>query len=81
MRAVIQVGNAIQAAVVPEGMNLISSSGTAAEQTVFHVHFHLVPRWHRDGIGRIWPPKTRMSEEIKENLADAIRERCEALGN
>lgn len=80
IRAVVRVGNAIEAVANPEGMNLISSSGAAAEQTVFHVHLHVVPRWHRDGIGRIWPPKKRMSEEVKEGLASLIRDRCAALG-
>lgn len=80
MGAVVRVGNAIQAAVGPDGMNLISSSGVAAEQTVLHVHFHVVPRWRRDGIGRIWPPKKAMSEEIKEDIAESIREQCLALG-
>jgi len=79
MGAVVQVGNAIRAAVGPDGMNLISSSGIVAEQTVLHVHFHVVPRWRRDGIGRIWPPKKRMSEDLKEDLADSIREQCLAL--
>jgi histidine triad (HIT) family protein len=78
MSAVVMVGRAIQAGIepAPEGMNLISSSGSAAEQTVFHVHLHVVPRWRRDRIGRIWPPKRRMNEELKEDLADRIREAC-----
>lgn len=78
MSAVVGVGRAIQAGIqpAPEGMNLISSSGSAAEQTVFHVHLHVVPRWRRDRIGRIWPPKRRMNEELKEDLAERIREAC-----
>ena len=71
--AVIRVGRAIQRAVTPEGMNLISSSGEAAEQTVFHLHFHVVPRWRRDGFGRIWPPERPMDEAAKEDLADLVR--------
>src|SRR4051812_20757597 len=43
MEAVIHVGNAVQTAVSPDGMNLISSAGEAAEQTVFHLHLHIVP--------------------------------------
>lgn len=79
MGAVIRVGRAIQSAVSPEGMNLISSSGAAAEQTVFHVHLHIVPRWHRDGIDPIWPPKKRMNEELKEGVADSIRDACASV--
>lgn len=39
----------------PEGMNLIQSNCEAATQSIFHVHFHLVPRWAGDAMGSIWP--------------------------
>lgn len=74
--AVLRVGRAMRHALEPEGMNLISSSGEAAEQTVFHLHIHLVPRWKRDGFGRIWPPDTRFDDALKANLADSIRKAC-----
>ena len=40
MAAVIRVGRAIDEALKPEGMNLITSAGETAEQTVFHLHLH-----------------------------------------
>lgn len=76
IQGVIRVGLAVMKVVAPEGMNLISSSGEAAEQTVFHLHFHVVPRWRRDGFGRIWPPEKPMEEKLRENLADRIRQAC-----
>lgn len=74
-QAVINVGHAVQKAVSPEGMNLITSAGEAAEQSVFHVHLHVVPRWKNDELD-IWPPKQPMQEQLRENLADAVREAC-----
>lgn len=53
--AAVAVGRAIRRALEPDGMNLITSSGAAAEQTVFHIHLHVVPRWSGDAIGPIWP--------------------------
>jgi histidine triad (HIT) family protein len=76
MAATIRLGRAIEEALSPDGMNLISSSGREAEQTVFHVHLHVVPRWHDDGFGRIWPPKRTTSQRVKEGLAERIRRAC-----
>src|SRR5262245_24248640 len=76
MIAVIRVGRAINAAINPEGMNLITSAGTAAEQSIFHLHLHVVPRWRRDGFGDIWPPKKSYTDNQLENIADRIRAAC-----
>lgn len=81
MGAVVRVGRAITAALKPEGMNLITSAGTAAEQTVFHLHLHVVPRWTRDGFGQIWPVKgKRYQDEQLEDVADRIRAACRTEG-
>ncbi|MDX6640185.1 MAG: histidine triad family protein [Solirubrobacteraceae bacterium] len=56
------------------GMDLISSAGSAAEQTVFHVHLHVVPRWERDGFGQIWPTEKGYRDANLEKLAARIRE-------
>jgi histidine triad (HIT) family protein len=77
MSAVITVGRAIEAALQPDGMNLITSAGTAAEQTVFHLHLHLVPRWRDDGFGQIWSTGNRFEGISLDGLADRIRQACE----
>lgn len=48
------LGHAVTAAAEADGMNVITSAGAAAEQTVFHMHIHLLPRHNADGIS-IWP--------------------------
>lgn len=73
---VTTVGNCLRGVLNPEGMNVISSAGAAASQSVMHVHVHLVPRWADDAVGKIWPPKERTSPEVRDGLADAIREFC-----
>lgn len=76
MDAVVRVGRAIDDAVQPEGMNLITSAGETAEQTVFHLHLHLVPRWKRDGFGRIWPLDGKFEDAPLEEIAEQIRAAC-----
>ena len=76
MIAAIRVGNAIDTALAPEGMNLITSAGQIAEQTVFHLHLHVVPRWRRDGFGDIWPPAGRYEDADLRDVADRIRGAC-----
>ncbi|MEU7885933.1 HIT family protein [Microbispora bryophytorum] len=72
-RATLKVARGIREALNPEGMNMINSAGEAASQTVFHVHVHLVPRWHGDRIGNIWPPKRDLDYQVEEGLAERIR--------
>jgi histidine triad (HIT) family protein len=74
--AVIRVGRAINASLKPDGMNLITSAGSVAEQTVFHLHLHVVPRWRRDGFGDIWPPTRKYADSHLDNVADRIRTAC-----
>lgn len=78
MAAVVRVGRAVQAAVRPEGMNLISSKGRAAEQTVFHLHLHVLPRWTSDGFDRIWPAESPAEDADLDAVAERIRAACAA---
>ncbi len=36
------------------GVNLINASGESAQQTVFHLHVHIIPRKVDDGLD-LWP--------------------------
>jgi hypothetical protein len=38
-----------------KNMTTTSEGEEAVEQSAFHLHLHLVPRWHRDGFGELWP--------------------------
>ena len=37
-----------------EGVNILNASGASAEQTVFHLHFHVIPRKRGDNL-HMWP--------------------------
>ncbi len=76
VNATVHVGRAIREALNPEGMNAITSAGSAATQTVFHLHVHLVPRWEGDKIGRIWPPAQPWIEAMEGEVAQLVRAAC-----
>jgi len=44
------------AATLPAA-NVITSKGSAATQTVFHLHVHVVPRCEGDGLPLPWTPQ------------------------
>jgi histidine triad (HIT) family protein len=47
-----------------DGVNLLSSSGAAAWQTVFHFHVHVIPRYADDPLRLPWVPAAGDPEQI-----------------
>lgn len=45
-----KVAEKLKATHAATGMNLLHASGKDAQQSVFHFHFHLVPRYENDGL-------------------------------
>lgn len=65
---------AVEKAVGAHGFTLSTNRGLAAGQTVFHLHFHIIPRFDNDGL-KPWThheiePKTisEIAESIRKNL-------------
>lgn len=62
------LARAVQACFAPDGLNVQQLNGEAANQVVPHLHMHLVPRWHGDGITiSAWDPVPGDMEEIAAN--------------
>ena len=53
------------------GVNILHASGKDAQQSVFHFHIHLVPRYENDGLNA-WP-KSDYKQENFEEIANKIR--------
>src|SRR5688572_221761 len=48
-----------------DGVNLLNSCGSAAWQTVFHFHVHVIPRYHDDPLRLPWTPGPGDEDEIQ----------------
>jgi histidine triad (HIT) family protein len=47
-----RVARAVRAALDPDGLVITQFNGSTAGQTVYHLHFHIIPRWERVPLGR-----------------------------
>lgn len=47
-----------------DGVNLLNSVGSAAWQTVFHFHLHVIPRYRNDPLRLPWHPAPGDRDEI-----------------
>jgi histidine triad (HIT) family protein len=48
--AVQRVARAVRAALEPDGLTIAQLNGAGAGQTVYHLHFHVIPRWSGDTL-------------------------------
>ena len=70
-----RVADAVRRTLDPPGINLMQANGPAAGQSVFHLHFHVIPRRAGDGLLFNWEPQPgdldaigRLAERIRANL-------------
>jgi histidine triad (HIT) family protein len=49
-----------------DGVNLLNSCGSAAWQTVFHFHVHVIPRYTGDPLRLPWIPQEGDQQEIDQ---------------
>ncbi len=77
-RCTLEIARALKHVVHLDGLNVIQSNGSAATQTVPHLHIHLVPRYDGDAMGDIWPEDSAVPEgsthRVTSDLATALAE-------
>lgn len=50
IQTVQRVAAAVKQAFQPDGIFIAQFNGPAAGQTVFHLHFHVIPRWNGQSL-------------------------------
>lgn len=56
-----------------DGFNVVQNNGTAAGQTVFHFHMHLIPRYENDNAGFGWNIG-ELSDADKEDILAKMKD-------
>lgn len=72
MRAVKKVSVGVKNAVSADGISISQSNEPAAGQEIFHLHFHIIPRFKNDGH-RPWKGTPYKEGEI-ESIAQTIKQ-------
>lgn len=70
MRATQRLAQAVQTELKPDGVGLYQFNGAAAGQTVFHIHFHIIPRYA--GVELVFHARTMVDKAVLQPLADKI---------
>lgn len=69
-----RVSRAMSSTLGATGVNVLNASGPGSEQSVPHLHFHVVPRWEGDGF-TTWPTgrsNISLDMEMPDRLACAL---------
>lgn len=72
MLKVQKVARAVEAGLQPDGVVITQFNGEVAGQTVFHLHFHIIPRWAAVPLGR-HAGGGMADMETLQTLADKIK--------
>ncbi len=72
-----KVARAVKSTLQCDGINILQNNGTAAGQTVFHLHIHIIPRYDGDGILPVWPQGAYAEGEAAELAARISSSLCE----
>jgi histidine triad (HIT) family protein len=72
MLAARRLARRISDTLEPDGINILNSCGSAAWQTVFHFHVHVIPRYADDPLKLPWVPGPGDADEIAA-VAEQLR--------
>jgi histidine triad (HIT) family protein len=73
-RVLPRISRAVLAATGAKAFNILQNNGAGAHQAVFHVHFHIIPKFENgQGLGIGWKPgKLEDGAALASRIAAAI---------
>ncbi|NBB63683.1 HIT domain-containing protein [Pseudomonas sp. ODNR1LW] len=66
---------AVEKALKPDGLSIMQFNGEAGGQTVFHLHFHIIPRWSDrplKGHGHAPMADVGVLQRLAQRIADEL---------
>ncbi len=66
------MSDAIVKSLQPDGFNVITNNGAAAGQSIYHFHFHIIPRYFKDDFNFKLNLKNYIDSSMRE-YAEKIR--------
>jgi histidine triad (HIT) family protein len=73
LQTIAHVARGLRSSLQPDGLNVLQANGHAAGQSVFHLHFHLIPRWKGDSLPVPRHPEKVTDHAELELIAQKIR--------
>lgn len=79
-RVLPRISRAVLAATGAQAFNVLQNNGASAHQAVFHVHFHIIPKFDDGrtdaGLGIVWR-QGQLAPPVGAELATRIAEKLE----
>lgn len=80
-RVLPRLSRAVMKATGATAYNILQNNGKMAHQAVFHVHFHIIPRFEQEGLGIEWRPSDLEKDQaiaLVKAVTDALAEESSA---
>lgn len=73
-RVLPRLARALMKVTGTQDYNILQNNGAPAHQAVFHVHFHIIPKYPDGrGLGLVWKPTKLEAEEGKKLVSEIVK--------
>ena len=63
-----EIAKLLESKLGAEGVTILQANKDAGWQTVFHLHMHVIPRFHGDALHKPWDIKPATEEELQNTF-------------